>query len=327
MPLVLLSSSIHAGGISLLRRREDVRFKILDGVGGDALALELAAADALIIRTETLAPEAVSRAPRLKVVARHGVGYDNIPVDKLNELGIPLALVGGANAISVAEHVIYQLLALARKGPWQDRLVRDGSWSRRSSIGAAELSGRTLLLVGFGRAGRGVAKRALAMDMRVLACDPNVAGEVFATAGVQRMPDWRAALGEADAVSLHVPGGADNAGMINARILAAMKPGAWLVNSARGDLVDEQALADALRDNRLGGAALDVFGTEPPPRNHPLFSLANVILTPHSAALTGECLERMGMECAQNALDGIDGKLRPEMLLNPQVLKKSSRPA
>ena len=320
MPHILLTGTIHQAGMDVLAARPDVTVEpIEDSADADFLG-RLPAADALIIRTAVVPAAAVEAAERLRVVSRYGVGYDNVPVDTLTRRGIPLTVVGNVNAVTVAEHTMFMMLALAKRCAAHDRAVRTGNWAIRNNFAAVELAGRTLLILGFGRIGREVARRALAFDLTVLVYDPYVGAAAVAAAGGRKIEDWRTALGEADVVSLHLPRTPETEGAIGAAELAAMRPGAFLINAARGGLVDEAALAAALRDKSIGGAGLDTFDAEPPSPDNPLLALDTVIVSPHCAGLTDECAARMGVAAARNALDGIDGRLDPALVVNRDVL-------
>ncbi|NNG04939.1 MAG: hydroxyacid dehydrogenase [Inquilinus sp.] len=320
MAHILLTGRIHPAGMALLEARGDVTLESIDDPTEAEFVARLPEADALIVRTAILPPSAVAATTRLKVVSRHGVGYDNVPVDALTARRIPLTVVGNVNAVTVAEHAMFFILALAKRCRSYDRAVRDGGWAIRDSFAATELDGKTLLIMGFGRIGREVAKRAAAFDMRPVAYDPHVDAGAMAEAGVEKADDWRAALVAADFVTLHLPRTPETVGMIGAGDLAAMKPTAYLVNTARGGLVDETALAEALRAGRIAGAGIDTFDREPPAADHPLLGLDGVLLSPHTAGLTEECAARMGLATARNALDGIDGRLDPELVVNRDVL-------
>lgn len=320
MPHVLLTGAIHRAGMALLEERADITLESIDTPTEADFAARLPAADALIVRTAVVPPAALEGAGRLKVVSRHGVGYDNIPVQALTGRGIPLTVVGNVNAVTVAEHTLFMILALAKQCIPYDRAVREGGWTIRDSFAATELVGKTLLILGFGRIGREVARRAAAFDLRILAYDPYVDGGTIADGGAEAVADWRAVLGEVDFVTLHLPRTPETLGAVGAAELAAMRPTAFLINAARGGLVDERALAGALGEGRIAGAGLDTFEPEPPAAGHPLFGLENVILSPHTAGLTAECAARMGIAAARNALDGIDGRLDPELVVNREVL-------
>lgn len=319
---VLLAGPIHADGLRLLEARPDLTFEVLESVDPLRLAAKLENADGLLLRTATLSEAAIAGAKRLRIVSRHGVGYDNVPLEALTARAVPLAVTADANAATVAEHALYFMLALARRGLQFDRALRDGRWARRDRHDAVELAGKTLLLLGFGRIGRQVARRALAFDMVVQAYDPVVEAEVVARAGAAPVADWRAALGAADFVSLHLPHMAETANMIGAPELAAMKPTAYLVNTARGGLIDQAALAAALAHGQIAGAGLDTFAQEPPPKDHPLLAHDNVILSPHIAGVTEESMIRMAVSAAANLLAGLDGRLDPRQVVNPQVLDR-----
>ncbi len=323
MPRVLLSGRLHPDGMAVLRARDDVTVVEMASEDPAEFVAKLPEADALLIRTAVLPREALVNARRLKVVSRHGVGYDNVPVDSLTEKGIPLAVVGGIHSGTVAEHAMFLMLALAKAGLRHDRAVRTGDWNpARGRLEAFELSGRTLLLIGYGRIGRVLAARAQAFGMKVLAYDPNVGEAAMADSGVTKVEDWRASLPEIDVVSLHVPRMPETENMIAAAELKRMKPTALVINTSRGGLIDEAALAAALRDGRIGGAGIDTFDEEPPRADNPLFASDRVILSPHIAGLTQEAMARLSVAAAENVLAGLDGRLDPSLVVNAAVLGK-----
>lgn len=320
MTHILVAGAIHPKGMAVIEAQPGVTFEVVEAPTADDLRAKLPGADALVIRTAPLPADAVEAAARLRVVARHGVGYDNIPLDALTARGIPLALVGSVNAVTVAEHALFMMFALAKQGRAYDRAVRTGDWAIRNSFAAVELTGRTLLILGFGRVGRELARRALGLDMAVHAYDPLIDATTIATAGAAPVDDWRDAIGYADFVSLHLPRTPETTGMIGAGELATMRPGAFLINTARGGLIDEAALAAALSRGAIAGAGIDVFDDEPPAADHPLFGLDNVLLSPHAAGLTMECATRMGVVSAENALAGLAGQPGPALVVNREVL-------
>jgi D-3-phosphoglycerate dehydrogenase len=320
MPKVLIIQPFHEDGMKLFAARPDVAYEVVDGAP-DELADQIADADGVTIRTTPLPAAVLDRAERLKVVSRHGVGYDNVDVDALTRRGIPLAIAADANATAVAEHTLYFMLALAKQGLRYDRATREGGWAVRNSLEAVDLMGRRVLVMGFGRIGREVAGRCAAFGMQVTVYDPYVQANVIEAAGDYRsVPDFEAALPETDVLTVHMPLGADSRGLIGAAELAALPPHAFVINAARGGIIDEAALHEALTSGRIAGAGLDVFDREPPPDDHPLFALPNVILTPHSAGLSKEAAIRMAISTARNVLAGIDGKLDPSMVVNREVL-------
>ena len=320
MAKVLIIQPFHEEGMKLFAARGDVAYEIVDG-GLQELAEKIADADGVTIRTTPLPGDVIDRAQHLKVVSRHGVGYDNIDVEALTRRGIPLAIAADANATAVAEHTLYFMLALAKQGLRYDRATREGQWNARNDLGPVDLLGRRVLVMGFGRIGREVAKRCAAFGMQVTVYDPYVQANVIEAAGEYRsVPDFQAALPETDGLTVHMPLGAESRGLIGQAELEALPAHAFVINAARGGIVDETALHAALASNSIAGAALDVFDQEPPPDHHPLFALSNVILTPHNAGLSKEAAIRMAVSTARNVLAGIDGKLDPSMVANREVL-------
>jgi D-3-phosphoglycerate dehydrogenase len=322
MSRVLVIGKIHPAGLEILHGRGDLTVISLEDPGAPMPLEEVARADAILIRYGVLSEEAVRSARNLRVVSRHGVGCDNLPVAALSALGIPVTIVGPVSAVSVAEQVIAMMLAASKRLGRYDAAVRGGNWSIRDSIGTFELYEKTLLLLGFGRIGREVAQRAAALGMRVLAHDPGVDPADMQTIGVESVGDWRARLAEVDVLSLHVPLDSSTRHIVDAAVLDRLKSTAMIINTARGGLVDEAALHRALTTRMIeGAAALDTFAQEPVDENHPLCRLPNVILSPHSAALTREASMRMGVVAARNVLAGLDGTLNPALIFNRRALE------
>ena len=319
MARVVVVGKLHANGMKLLQNRNGLEIEQQMAPGEPEMREAAARADAILIRTTRLSAEAIAGAKSLKVVARHGVGYDNIDIAALSARGIPLALVGNVNAPSVAEHAMFLLLAAMKQGVAYDRATREGRWSLRDSLAAGDLAGKTLLIVGLGRIGREVATRARAFGMRIVAYDPLLAAPLRGIEA-ELAPDLDQAVRDADAISLHLPLSEQTRNLFSRERIALMKRSAVLVCAARGGLIDEDALAEALGAGRIRGAGLDVFATEPPSPRHPLLALDSVVLSPHAAALTEECAERMATISAQNCLDGLDGRLNRDLLANPEVL-------
>lgn len=320
MAHVLVLGRIHEAGQAILRRRAGLTFEMLPAATEAEILERTPNADAILVRTTKLTAAAIERAARLKIVSRHGVGYDNVDLAALDRRGIPLTLVGNVNALSVAEHTLFLMLDLAKRGLEYDRATRTGNWKLRDTFGATELSGKTLLLLGFGRIGREVAKRAQPFGMTVMAYDPYVRDAAMQAARVVPVAKLDEALPIADYVSVHMPMTPETRGIIGARALGLMKPSAIVISTARGGLVDEAALVEALKTRRIRAAGLDVFEEEPPPADHPFFALDNILLSPHMAGLTEECAMRMAMVSANNVLAGLDGRLDRELVVNKQVL-------
>ncbi len=320
MKKVLVVQPMHEAGYEVLRRRDDIAFEVLIDVSEEELAAKVAEADAVILRGGRMTAEMVSTAPRLKILSRHGVGLDNVPVAALTARRIPLTVVGAASAPSVAEHALYMMMCLAKQALRYDRETRAGNFALRYTNGQVELWRKTVLVVGHGRIGSLIARRCRALEMEVLVADPYIDRKLITAAGHRPVDDFRAVLPEVDFVTLHVPLTEETRGMIGRDELAAMRPSAFLVNTARGEVVDETALVAALEAGTIAGAGLDVFADEPPDPGHPLFRLDNVIVSPHSAGSSLECAERVAVRAAQNVLDAFDGRLDPEFVVNPEVL-------
>jgi D-3-phosphoglycerate dehydrogenase len=320
MPATLvLTEALPAPGMRVLAARGDVAVRILPEPTESALRDALPAADGVVLVMErpALSADLIDSAPRLRVACRMGAGYDNFDVPALTRRRIPLATTGGANADAVAEHALYLMLALAKRGPALDRAVRTGAWPR--AFGAIELRDLTCLVVGYGRIGRQVARRAAAFAMRILVVDPEVSAEVAARDGCTRAETLEDGLRQADFVVVACALAPSTRGLIDARAFAAMKPAAFVVNVARGPIVDEQALVAALGERRIAGAGLDVLETEPPHGDHPLFALENVVLTPHTAAYVRTAFDRTAVAAAMNALAGLDGRLDRDVVVNAEV--------
>ena len=291
---ILLADPISDDGLGPLLG--DDRFRLVARDDSD-LAQQLADVDAVIVRSgTTLTRELIEGAPRLRVIGRAGVGVDNIDLDAATERGVAVLNAPSGNTTSAAELAFALLLSLARRIPAADRSMREGAWDRKAFRGM-ELHGKTLGLVGAGRIGAEVARRARAFGMRIIAYDPYLSDERADTLGLVVAPLERV-LEEADVLTLHVPLTDATENLIGADALARMKPGAYLINAARGGVVDEGALLDALQEGRLGGAALDVYADEPPAADHPLRALDSVVLTPHLGAATREAQRNVAQEIA-----------------------------
>lgn len=307
MTKVLVLDQVHDDGMSLLRERIDIQLTHLQSPTPEAILSEVADAEVLLLRGRTLEPEIFQkRAPKLRFISRHGVGCDNLPLPVLAEKGVKVAITASANAIGVAEHAMMLMLAIARNLVAADAAVRNGNFALREDGRAVELAGRTLLVVGMGRIGREVAARANAFGMRVIGYDEALPASVEIV-GIERIGDLDAALGQADIVSLHIPSTKQTKGSFDAARLARFKKGAFLINTARGGIVDEAAMRAALEAGQLAGAGIDVFETEPLPTSAPVLGAPNLIVTPHNAAMTAEGARRMATHSAQAILDFIDG--------------------
>lgn len=295
---VLIADAISPEGLAPLR--EDERFEIIEraGLKGGDLARAIEGMHAVVVRSSTrITRESLKHADALQVIGRAGVGVDNIDVEAATERGVAVLNAPSGNTISAAELTFALILACVRRIPAADRSMKNGEWDRKSFTGT-ELYGKTLGLVGAGRIGGEVARRARAFGMRVSAYDPYLTAERARTLEIE-LAALDEVLSRADVLSLHVPLTETTAGLIGAAELSRMKEGAIVVNAARGGVIDEDALAEAVRSGHLAGAGLDVFAEEPAPADHPLRSVAQVVLTPHLGAATQEAQHNVAVEIAE----------------------------
>ena len=327
---VLLTESISAQGIDLLKKMAEVRIAP-SPLMTDLMPL-IADADALLIRSSQAGEELMKGGGKLKVIARHGIGVDNIDLDAATRLGIRVVNTPGANTNAVAEHSLWAIMHCARNFNKVEKAFRRGDFCVPGSLPGLvqkfgyttlEIRNKVLGLVGMGRIATRLAHMAgVGMGMRVKSYDPLVADDVFAAVGAERVGDLASLLKDADFLSLHVPHLKETHHLIGAGELALMKPGACLINAARGGVVDEQALYQALKDGKLAGAALDVYEKEPPNPDLPFFGLENVVLTPHIAAMTDLALTNMAIDSAEGILDVLEGRM-PKFLVNAEVLRNA----
>lgn len=313
---VLVADPLSDSGVAALREHFEV--DVRTGLSKDDLCAVIGGYDAIVIRSATTVDaDVIAAATRLKVIARAGIGLDNVDIDAATARGVLVCNAPQSNVVSAAEHAMALLLALARRIPEADRSLRDGQW-RRSQLSGVELHGKTLGVLGLGRIGTLVAQRANAFGMKLIAYDPYVTAERAARLGVDLLPTVAEVCAAADVVTVHLPKTSDTAGIIGADELRAMKPTALLVNAARGGLVDEDALATALRERWIRGAALDVFATEPPPPDHPLLTHDHLVATPHLGASTEEAQDKAGAMVAEAVVLALRGEFVPSAV-NVQI--------
>jgi D-3-phosphoglycerate dehydrogenase / 2-oxoglutarate reductase len=307
-PIVLVAEELSPAGLALLESGFDIRHA--DGADRASLLPALADAEAVIIRSATrIDAEAIAHAPRLRVIARAGVGLDNVDVDAATKAGVMVVNAPTSNIVSAAEHAVALLLSLARNVPQAMASLQAGQWKRAAYTGI-ELQDKVVGLLGLGRIGMLVAQRLASFGMTVIAYDPYVAAARAAAAGV-RLVSIDELLAEADFISIHLPKNAETTGLIGDAELRKVRPGVRIINAARGGIVDEAALADALADGRVAGAALDVYASEPC-TDSPLFQLANVVVTPHLAASTHEAQEKAGTQVARSVRLALAGEFVPD---------------
>lgn len=320
---VLVLGKIHDSGLAMLRDVGEIVVKELPEHSKDIFN-DLSDADAIIVRMTKITREIVEAAPHLKIVARHGVGYEAVDINALTEFGVPLTITGDVNSVAVSEHTLSLMLSLAKQTVVYDQAVRMGNFSIRDGFDSTELSAKTILLIGFGRIGKATAVRAQGFGMRVIVADPFVSCENVEAKGYNYVNNFRDALEEADYVCIHVPKRPDTENLISAEELKVMKESAYVINVSRGGIVDESALFDALSEGWIAGAALDVFELEPPNLDNPLLKLKNIVVSPHCGAFTDECAQRMATACARAVLSAFDGNFDPQLVVNKQSLANKS---
>ena len=307
MSKIAMIGSIHDDGWSILKKKGCDVFEITD-FSSDSLIDKLHDVDGIALRTAKLTSNILEKCNNLKIVARHGVGYDNVDLNYLNNKGIALAITGTSNAISVAEHVMTMFLSICKMSKLSDQLVRDGKFMEKSSLpGCFELYKKNILILGFGRIGKALAKRCYGFDSKVYVHDPFIDVSIIKENNCLPI-NFEDGLEIADFVSIHTPLNEKTRNMIARDQLMMMKKTCILVNTARGGIINEQDLIWALTNNKIYGAGIDVYEKEPPNNDNPLFKLNNIILSPHSAALTLECRKRMGIETCENISNYLTNK-------------------
>lgn len=316
-PVVYIADPISQVGLDVLAPHCECIAPWLDG--GDVTEVP-PAAEAVMVRTFPMGRDRILAAPNLRVIAKHGVGIDNIDVAAATERGIPVVWTPEANADAVAQHTLALMLGLANRLMEADQALRDGRFLERLDFGARELTDRTLGIIGLGRIGNRVARRAAAgLGMNVLAFDPYVDQSDVATL----VPTLAELMAGAEVITLHVPLTDETRAFINDDSLVHARPEAFLINTSRGGVIDEQALSRALHENRLAGAGLDVYNDEPPTPDHPFLSAPRVLLTPHVAGLSDQALVRVAHEAGQGIIDVLQGR-HPSCPVNPEVFSKQA---
>ncbi len=312
---VLITEKLADRGVELLR--EEFEVDVLLGLSPEELLEKIGAYDGLIIRSATrVTAEVIEAAPNLKAIGRAGIGVDNIDLEAATKRGILVANAPESNTVAAAEHTLGLMLAAARRIPAADATLRAGEW-KRSAFKGVEVAEKTLGLIGLGHVGSIVARGARGMGMRVLAYDPYVSEDRIRSMNTEKAESVDEVLGSADFVSLHVPRTPQTTGMIDSAALEKMKPTAYLINVARGGIVDETDLYNALKEGQIAGAALDVYAEEPT-TDSPLFALPNVVVTPHLGASTAEAQDRAGITAAEQVATALRGAV-PVHAINAPV--------
>ena len=310
MKKILIIQPIHQEGIKLLQNNSEYEYEIVENTDINFLKNKIKDCDGVSIRTANLSGEVIDAGENLKIISRHGVGYDNIDLEASKKKNITLAITATANAVAVAEHVMFMILNISKRGSMYDDTVKSGKFNERNKLPkTVELWNKNILIAGFGRIGQALIKRCLGFEMNVYVFDPFVSKEFIEKLGGTKVDNLSKTLKDMDAISLHVPFNDKTKNIINYELLKYMKKNCIIINAARGGIVNEVDLDRALNENLIFGAGLDVFETEPPAENNPLLKNKKVFLSPHTAAFTEECMTRMGKETIQNIFDFFDGNL------------------
>ena len=318
---IMVPTTMSKSGWALIEARDDVEgVEFVPTIPKAEFHKVLEDASGICLGVQPFSDPELDAASHLEVVSRIGVGYDAVDVPALTRRNIPLMIGGTANSVSVAEAGVFLTMSLARKGAMMDTMVKEGRWHDRYKDMPVDLYGKTVLIIGFGKIGTRSARRFAAMETTILVYDPYMYSETIRGNGYEPVADLDAAVARADFITIHCPKTPETTGMFNAARLAKMKRTAFLVNTARGGIVDEKALYDALKDKRIAGAALDVFVEEPTPNDNPLLTLPNFIAAPHVAGVTREAVDRMAVVAVQNILSIFDGKPNRDNVVNRDVL-------
>ena len=307
---ILIVQNIHKAGIELLKNNPNYEFEILENADNEILKQKIVEYDGLSIRTAKLPGTIIDLGKKLKIISRHGVGYDNIDLDSSKKNNITIAITATSNAVAVAEHVMFMLLNITKGKNMYDDTVRSGKFNERNKLPKTiELWKKNILIAGFGRIGQNLIKRCLGFEMNVFVYDPFVDKEKIESFGGQKVDNLKLAVKNMDVISLHMPLTNKTKNMVNMELLKSMKKNCIIINAARGGIINENDLNEALNKNYIYGAGLDVFETEPPKDDNPLLKNNKVFLSPHTAAFTEECMQRMSKETIQNIIDFFDKKL------------------
>ncbi|GAB4112501.1 MAG: hypothetical protein Kow00103_02100 [Candidatus Caldatribacteriota bacterium] len=317
-PIVLIPQDIAAEGKSYLLQR-GYTIKMGSGISLKEIKKDIIDCAAVLLRTAPLPAEALEAGRKLKVIARHGVGVDNIDIEKATELGIYVTNTPESNSNTVAELALGLIIALARNLIAGDKATRTGDFNFRNRCFGIDLEGKTLGVLGMGKIGKRLSVKAYhGLNMKVIGYDPYVKKEDFPEI-IERIEDREILFSEADFVSVHIPSTPETKRSIALREFKLMKPTAYFINIARGDLIIEEDLVTALKEGIIKGAAIDVYEKEPPPTNHPFFNLNNIILTPHNASHTKEAMIRMAVQAAQGIDEVLSGKVPTWPVNKPKI--------
>ena len=313
---IAIVEKIDEAGLKILEKHNNFEYEIIENVSKNNLIKELPKYDALTLRVAKLDSEILKHCKKLKVISRHGVGYDNVDLNFLKQNNINLLITATANAVAVAEHAMYMMLSLSKGVTYYDKAVRSGDFKKNvSKIETYELFKKEILIAGFGRIGKNLIKRCLGFEMKVFVYDPFVNKEIIESYGGKKVEDLNVAVKTIDFLSIHMPLNKETKNLIDINILNKMKKNTIIVNTARGGVINEIDLDKALKDKIIFGAGLDVFEKEPPDQSNPLLKNDRVLLSPHSSSFTKECKIRMGIETVQNIINFFENKIEKSMIV------------
>ena len=316
MRKILIIKKIHDSGIQLLNRRKDYSYEVIENLETDFLKNKLKDCDAISLRTSKFTKELIESSPKLKIISRHGVGYDNVDLIAAKNKNIVLSITSNSLAATVAEHVFFMMLSVSRGIDIYDKNVKRGDFSERKNLPLSkELWNKNILIVGFGRIGKNLIKKCIGFDMNVFVYDPFVDEKIINNLGGKKIENFYTTIKEMDYLSIHTPLTEKSKNLINLKVLSSMKKNSIIINTSRGGIVNEIDLNEALNRDIIFGAGLDVFEKEPPDINNPLLKNKKAFLSPHTSTFTEECVERMGIETVQNIIDFFDNKLEKNKII------------
>ena len=310
MKKVLIIKKIHDSGIKLLDSRKDFSYEIVEDPETSVLINKVQDCDAISLKTSKFGSDLINAANKLKIISRHGVGYDNVDLETVKKKKIILSITTNSNAISVAEHVFFMMLSISRGADTYDKTVKEGKFLNRKNLELSkELWNKNILIAGFGRVGKNLIKKCIGFDMNIFVYDPFVDKKIIDSLGGKKIDNFQNTIQEMDYISLHMPLTDKTKNLINMKVLSSMRKNSIIINASRGGIINEIDLNEALNKGMIFGAGLDVFEKEPPNPNNPLLKNKKVLLSPHSATFTEECNERMSKETIQNIIDFFENKL------------------
>ena len=310
MPKIAVVKNIHSSAIKLLENNSNFQFEIIENLSKENLIKKLHDYDAITLRTTKLDSEIINSCKKLKIISRHGVGFDNVDTNSIKSNNITLTITTKANAIAVSEHVMFMILNISKGIDIYDKTVRDGQFLNRDKLDKSfELWNKKILIIGFGRVGKNLISKCQAFGMKTYVYDPFIDQKTIETFKGKKIDDLNVFLKETDYVSIHSPLNKDTRNLINIKNLKTMKKNSIIINTSRGGVVNEKDLDEALNKGFIHGAGLDVFEKEPPEKDNPLLKNKKILFSPHSATFTNECMERMSIETIENVFDFFENKL------------------